>query len=454
MDEDDKGNFNGNMYGVKYRSANEMKESGIEWLGLIPKIWSTKKTKYITSCYPSTVDKKSYPSENSIKLCNYTDVYYNYYITKDLVFIEATATKSQIRKFGIKKNDILITKDSETPDDIGIASFVKEDVPNLLCGYHLSMIRSIAKQEPLFLYFQLRSIGIRNYFETRANGVTRYGIGNDGFRNLLLATSSTAEERKIANFLDIKTAQFESIIAKKEQLIKKLEDAKKALISEVVTGKVKIIDGKLVARQPDELKGSGIEWIGMIPRDWEIKKIKNIAYMKSGDFITADDIENEGTYPVFGGNGLRGYTKLFNTNGYKVLIGRQGALCGNVNYADGKYWASEHAIVVNKVNGTSIKWFGELLRIMNLNQYSVTAAQPGISVGMINNLYVPCPTSNDQYQISEYLSNYLSSFSQIINYILEQIQLLKSAKQSLISEAVTGKIDLQDWKIIEQEGAS
>jgi type I restriction enzyme S subunit len=82
------------------------------------------------------------------------------------------------------------------------------------------------------------------------------------------------EQRKIANFLDIKTAQFDSIIAKKEQLITKLEEAKKSLISEVVTGKVKIVDGQLVPRPPEEMKDSGVEWLGMIPNEWSLPKLK------------------------------------------------------------------------------------------------------------------------------------------------------------------------------------
>lgn len=228
-----------------------------------------------------------------------------------------------------------------------------------------------------------------------------------------------------------------------------MEEAKKSLISEVVTGKVKIVDGEMVERKPEEMKDSGVEWLGKIPKDWEVKKLKYIASLRSGRTITNDSIEEEGRYPVYGGNGLRGYTNQYTHNGDYILIGRQGALCGNINYAQDRFWASEHAVVVNLVKDVNYIWLGELLRTMNLNQYSISAAQPGLSVGMIENLYIPYVEKRLQDEISIFLKKYLEEFGGIISRLNKQIQKLKEAKESLISEAVTGKIDLRDWEIRE-----
>lgn len=131
------------------------------------------------------------------------------------------------------------------------------------------------------------------------------------------------------------------------------------------------------------------DWLDDIPHHWQRKKLKYVASLKSGDSITSNDIAEAGEYPVFGGNGLRGYTSAYTHCGNYVLIGRQGALCGNINYASGCFWASEHAVVAEIKGQAEVTWLGELLRVMDLNQYSQSAAQPGIAVDVIANLESP-----------------------------------------------------------------
>ena len=147
-------------------------------------------------------------------------------------------------------------------------------------------------------------------------------------------------------------------------------------------------------RYPD-YKDSGVEWLGEVPEHWDVCALRRIVSMQSGESITGETIGETGEFPVFGGNGLRGYTTAFTHDGKYVLIGRQGALCGNINYALGKFWASEHAIVVTPVKQIESVWLGEMLRAMNLNQYSVAAAQPGLSVDLVGRIgiWVPPPPS-------------------------------------------------------------
>jgi len=148
---------------------------------------------------------------------------------------------------------------------------------------------------------------------------------------------------------------------------------------------------------------------------------------------------------VYGGNGLRGYTSSYTHDGNYVLIGRQGALCGNINYAQGKFWASEHAVVVTPLGDVDLIWFGELLRSMNLNQYSISAAQPGLSVTTIQNLFIPVPPHEEQRAISYFLKQKIADIEEIIQDTRKQIIKLKEYRQSLISEAVTGKIDVREF---------
>jgi type I restriction enzyme S subunit len=170
-----------------------------------------------------------------------------------------------------------------------------------------------------------------------------------------------------------------------------------------------------------------------------LKKLKYVVSLKSGSGITSDVIRAEGQYPVFGGNGLRGFYSDFTHDGEYILIGRQGALCGNINYTTGKFWASEHAIVVTILDNSDMKWLGELLRVMNLNQYSVAAAQPGLSVENIINLKIPYPPISKQIEISKSIETTTGKIDATLAKIVQEIELLKEYRVALISEVVTGK---------------
>src|SRR4030065_2733523 len=133
------------------------KPSGVEWIGEMPEHWDSKRLKYVASVQPSNVDKKTVEDELPVLLCNYMDVYKNEFIDSSINFMEATATEAEIAKFKIKKGDMLVTKDSETPDDIANPAFVKDDFENVICAYHLTQIRPNRSEligEYLFRLFQ------------------------------------------------------------------------------------------------------------------------------------------------------------------------------------------------------------------------------------------------------------------------------------------------------------
>jgi type I restriction enzyme S subunit len=375
------------------------KPSGIEWIGEIPEHWDLGKLKYVASVQPSNVDKKTIEGELPVLLCNYMDVYKNEFIDNSINFMEATATKDEIEKFKIKQGDVLVTKDSETADDIASPAIVKSDFENVICAYHLTQIRPNGDEligEYLFRLFQEHRY--KGQFEVSANGVTRFGLSVSAFSDAFVPLPSPDEQNAIAAYLDEKTARIDKLIANKQRLIELLKEERTAIINQAVT---KGINPEV------KLKPSGIDWLGDIPAHWTVKKLKYVTRLKSGEGITADSIRDEGEYPVFGGNGLRGYTSSYSHEGDFVLIGRQGALCGNINYAKGKFWASEHAVVVTPIARYNLIWVGELLRTMNLNQYSQSAAQPGLAVEKIQNLFIPVPSIEEQNSISAHIS-YLS----------------------------------------------
>ena len=215
-----------------------LQDSGVEWLGEIPVHWSVRRLKTVSAVQLSNVDKKSLEGQESVTLCNYTDVYYNDRITCNLDFMSATATADQIRRFSLRAGDVLITKDSESWTDIAVPSLVVEDLPGVLCGYHLAHIRPKEFINGAFLGRAFAAIGPRDQFQIAANGITRYGLGSDAICTSQFAIPPIDEQSTIAVFLDRETAKIDALIEKVHNAIEKLKEYRTALISAAVTGKI------------------------------------------------------------------------------------------------------------------------------------------------------------------------------------------------------------------------
>lgn len=244
------------------------KDSGVDWLGSVPKHWDVKRLKQVCEVFPSNVDKKTYENQSRILLCNYTDVYYNEQITPHIDFMAATASEDQIKKFTLRKGDTIITKDSETADDIAIAAFVPEDLPGVICGYHLSMVRPLEVTCGAFVKRLFDSIYVKSCCAVFANGLTRVGLGQYALDNLEIQFPPKAEQIIIATFLDRETAKIDALIAEQQRLIELLKEKRQAVISHAVTKGL----------NPDApMKDSGIEWLGEVPAHWAITAAKRVA---------------------------------------------------------------------------------------------------------------------------------------------------------------------------------
>ena len=192
-----------------------------------------------------------------------------------------------------------------------------------------------------------------------------------------------------------------------------------------------------------EMKDSGVPALGNKPVHWQVLRVKNLCRMRSGDGITAESITPVGAYPVYGGNGQRGYTSEYTHDGTFVLIGRQGALCGNVHLARGRFWASEHAVVTTVRSDYLPEWLGAILTVMDLNQYSIAAAQPGLSVERVLDLRLPVPPVSEQAAIVRVLDHADRRIRRYIRAQKQLVMLLEEQKQAIIHQAITGQIDVR-----------
>ena len=174
--------------------------------------------------------------------------------------------------------------------------------------------------------------------------------------------------------------------------------------------------------------------VGVIPEDWIACTLSALATMKSGESITSTNIDQFSRYPCYGGNGLRGYTTRFTHDGCHALIGRQGALCGNVLAVNGQFFASEHAIVVTASPHTDISWLTFVLGKMNLNRYSESSAQPGLSVAKILSLPVGAPPQKaEQTAIAAALSDVDGLLIMLDRLIAKRRDLKQAAMQQLLT---------------------
>ena len=194
----------------------------------------------------SPVDKKIVEGEIPVELCNYTDVYYNTRITNSIEFMKATAKKSEIDKYTLQVNDVIITKDSETPGDIAVPALVSEDLRGTVCGYHLAIVRPNSQLvEGAYLNYLFSMQKTRYYFFTLATGATRFGLSIGGINKAHFTLPPLEEQQKIAAVLTNADKEIELL----EQQLADLKQEKKALMQQLLTGKCRVkVDDEAVAQ--------------------------------------------------------------------------------------------------------------------------------------------------------------------------------------------------------------
>lgn len=184
-----------------------------------------------------------------------------------------------------------------------------------------------------------------------------------------------------------------------------------------------------------------------IPSTWIWVEIGDIFTLQAGKNITADRIADKQSethsYPCYGGNGLRGFVSQYNTSGLHALIGRQGALCGNINFADGEFYATEHAVVVDVYAETNTLWAGLFLRALNLNQYATSVAQPGLAVNRIEKVLIPLPPILEQKRIVERIESSYSVLDTIDTLQSQYQENLATLKSKIIDAGIQGKLTEQ-----------
>ena len=346
----------------------------------------------------------------------------------DCSFVNFTEAE-KYKEYTIKKGDILMALTGAT---LGKTVRVTKDFGITFQNYRVGKFQPIDDTINIdFLYYLLISDDIQREMLIKINSAAQGNIGKADFEKITIKYPEINTQTQIGYIL----STVDSVIEKTQATIAKYKAIKQGMLQDLFTRGIDTTTGKLRPSYHDAPHLYKESKLGWIPREWEVAKVREVCTMKSGEGITSKSIYEMSDFPVYGGNGLRGFANLFTHDGEYTLIGRQGALCGNINRVSGKFFASEHAVVVTVEKEIDVDWLSQTLDTMNLNQYSEASAQPGLSVNKILKLFVSKPAFNEQKLIAERLIS-IDNKLQVEQTFLEKMQ---SLKQGLMNDLLSGK---------------
>lgn len=426
------------------------------WVDDLPDGWGVRKLKFIAAIRSSNVDKKSEEGEQPVRLCNYTDVYYNDRITAELDFMAATATGVEIERFRLRRGDVLITKDSESPDDIAVPAFVEQDFADVLCGYHLALIRPGPAVDGRFLACCIGAIPINLQFRAGANGIMRYGLSLDTIGSSRHPIPPIGEQHAIAELLARRTSVIDAIIRKKSRLIDVLHERMQTVTRHAVSG-------GLSAAATWET--SGAESNRSIPAGWKVTRLRRIGTLVGGTgFPHEYQGREDEALPFFKVEDTnhpenRVYlTRATNTisesdarqlrakpvKAGAIVFPKVGAaLLGNKRRVVIRRSVFDNNLLAVVPYQASTKFLYYWFTTIDLGRLSNPGPVPSINESQVREISLALPPESEQVEIADRLDRLTAAVETAIAKLSEQIDRLREYRQTLVSAAVTGALDVR-----------
>ena len=432
--------------------------SGVEWLGDVPEHWKVRRLRTVAEMRVSNVDKHTREDEVPVRLCNYVDVYKHDRITPAMPFMTATASRDEIERFRLERDDVLITKDSEAWDDIGVPALVTEAADDLLSGYHLALLRPLKEILGAYLARTLQSKEVAYQFHIRANGVTRYGLTHTGIKSVCIPFPPPQEQAAIVRYLDYADRRIRRYVRAKRNLIALLEEEKQAVINRAVT----------CGLDPNvPLKPSGVEWLGDVPAHWEVTALRHRYSQSLGKMLDTKRIT---------GNHLLPYLRNTDVQWDRINVEDLPRMDIPTSQYD-QYTVQQDDLLVCEGGevGRSALWSGQLtrcgfqkalhrLRPKNSEQdmprfmyYALRSAAIGhtFSDGHVSTIAhltgeklrahrFPFRSLAEQIATVEHVDKATAEIDAAISRARRQIELLHEYRTRLIADVVTGKLDVRE----------
>lgn len=427
-----------------------MKDSGIEWIGEIPKDWEVRKLRVLGNFTASGIDKKVNDNEIQVRIINYTDVYGN----KDLLlndknYMTVTTIHEKIKEHQVLEGDLIFTPSSETTEDIGVSALVNEFLPNTCFSYHV--LRYAFKYEVYKQYkkYLCNNQYIQNYFSSKATGSIRKTLNRDDFKEAKVLLPPLAAQQRIADYLDEKCADINAVIEKTKATIEEYKKYKQSVITETVT---KGLNSNV------KMKDSGIEWIGEIPKQWEVKtltqifkqvknkniglKEKNLLSLSYGKIIKKDINSLGGLLP----DNFEGYNIIENGNIVLRLTDLQN------DHTSLRVGLSTQTGIITSAYVTLINQSENFCEYLYLYLHSFdiykgfygmgSGVRQGLTFDGIKYLKFVIPPIKEQDKIVAYIRKKEIEIDTLIEKKQAIITELENYKKSLIYECVTGKREI------------
>ncbi|HHS9997182.1 TPA: restriction endonuclease subunit S [Klebsiella quasipneumoniae subsp. quasipneumoniae] len=413
---------------MQFKEYPSYKNSGVEWLGDVPSDWEQKP---IWSLF-KRVKRTNQPDERLLS------VYRDYgVIPKDSRDDNHNRASEDLTPYQlVRPNDLVINKMKAWQGSIAISEIQGIVSP----AYYIYTPKKDYHSK--YVHFLIRSAYYIQSYKNYSKGirVNQWDLESESFIHINLLLPTINEQQKIVSYLDQETQKIDTLIAKQEKLIALLEEQRKSVISHAVT---KGLDPNA------PMKDSGVEWLGDVPSHWDIISIKYLANCSSGQGINSLEISDmsndENCFPVIGGNGEMGWTSKSNYKVPVLSIGRVGALCGNVHLINYQSWISDNSLIL-KVHSKKIglKILKYILLARDLNILASKSAQPLITGTQVKNEKIVLPPLKEQDLIVEFIKTENLRINNLTEKQKALIEKLKEYRASIISHAVTGKIDVRE----------
>lgn len=425
-----------------------MKNSGVEWIGEIPEEWESIRLKYIYSTTKAKLPKQFYDDKNLTP-----------YLSMDFIR-DSINTEPVYAKDGdyCSEEDILILWDGSNAGEI---------VFNHPAGYAPSttaILKKLSSQSlPVYDKFYLKAL--EDDLRRNTNGMGIPHVNGSYLNNSLFLLPPKSTQQRVASYLEKKCSKIEETIQNQQQVIEKLKAYKQSLITEAVTGKIKIQNGKVCGKY-ENYKDSGVEWIGKIPSGWISTKISYLtAKIGSGKtpnggaaiyrdegilFIRSQNVYNEGLLlnePMFISDEIDDDMKGTRLVHNDVLLNITGGSIGRCCVYEEKFGranVNQHVCIIRVIPEKILPKFMQLFWISKIGEISIDIYQTGgnregMSGDAISKTFIPLPTMDEQIEIANYLDKKCAASDTAIEQKQKLIEKLTEYKKSLIYECVTGK---------------
>jgi len=433
--------------------------SHLQWAQHVPPGWSVKPLRAVSDYVVSNVDKVPVEGEQAVRLCNYSDVYNNEFITQQLEFMVSTATQDEIRKFGLLVDDVIITKDSESWDDIGVPALVVETGDDLVCGYHLALLRPRASSlSGRFLLRCLQARLLRLQLELAANGVTRFGLPKSDIGSMQLPVPPLAIQVAIAEYLDRETARLDALVAAKQRVLDLLGEKRKSIIATAVR---RGFDTKVKVRD------SGVPWLGEIPAHWEIRKVGYLSKVGNGSTPERDKAAywSDGFFPwlnssVVNQDEVTSSDQFVSETALRechlprlqpgtvlVAITGQGKTRGQAVVLSIEATINQHMAFVapnpKLIDSWFLRWsFYRAYDYLRSISDDAGGTKGALTCEDVASLRIPVPPLDEQQAIVAQIGSETAKLHAVRGATERTIALLKERRGAVIAAAVTGRLDV------------